>query len=423
MAADLSPDPIFLLGGTGSSLEAPGRAVSHAELLEILAAAPQANVMFLPAGLRPDPLERDVLEACDVVTPILPRVTSDCCANLKLTIETAGWIAPGKLALRLFHGGSAETDYGLFPLLELAAGDPYLRWGVARTAGDAPPARPSGSRPVLTMRSKVLAVVPHYRSEEWLAECVSSLTKQTRPPDRIAVIDDGSGAPPIEIARSFPEVTLLAAPANMGPERILNDVIRSLDFDAYLVQDADDWCSRDRLRNLLREAERTNAELIGTQELRIYVETGKLMLRIHPLDVNREMLREPAHYVCHGTSLIGRRLALRAGGLDPDLEVVADTDFSMRASFLGRVVNLPEFHYYRRMRSGSRTSSPDTGFGSPRREAEAKAVFDRARRLHHAHMVGKTVDAAVKQKAGAVVFRHVLGPAIPAAGLSRSAIA
>src|SRR5829696_8105989 len=51
----------------------------------------------------------------------------------------------------------------------------------------------------INRRSSVLAIVPHYKCEAWLGDCLDSLVKQTHPLDGIAVVDDGSGEPPIDI--------------------------------------------------------------------------------------------------------------------------------------------------------------------------------------------------------------------------------
>src|SRR6185369_2214634 len=131
--------------------------------------------------------------------------------------------------------------------------------------------------PALNRNSSVLALIPHYRCEEWLSECLESLLAQTRPLDGIVIIDDASPHPPVEIVRKFPEVTLLTAAENGGPYRLIQEVINNTRYDAYLFQDADDWSTYDRLELLLDEAERTGAELVGSQELRVFCDSREVM--------------------------------------------------------------------------------------------------------------------------------------------------
>ena len=109
-------------------------------------------------------------------------------------------------------------------------------------------------------RSRILAIVPHFRCETWLATALASLLSQTRQPDAIVVIDDGSPDPPTDIVEQFAGCTLLVAERNHGPYRIIQQVIADTDYDGYLFQDADDWSAHDRLDLLLRAAARTGAE-------------------------------------------------------------------------------------------------------------------------------------------------------------------
>src|SRR5215218_7341468 len=129
----------------------------------------------------------------------------------------------------------------------------------------------------LHQTSSVLAIVPHYKCEAWLGDCLDSLVRQTHPLDGIAVIDDGSGQPPVEIVRSFPQVTLFASDENVGPYRISQEVIARTGYDAYLFQDADDWSGPTRLELLLAEAERTGAEVVGCQAYRLISDEGEVV--------------------------------------------------------------------------------------------------------------------------------------------------
>ena len=121
--------------------------------------------------------------------------------------------------------------------------------------------------PILHTASSVLAVIPHHQCEAWLGDAIESLVAQTRALDGIVVVDDAGGDPPTSIVGRFPHVTLLkvAARANVGPYRISQQVIRETAYDGYLWQDADDWSMPERLESLLEAAERTGAELVGSQ--------------------------------------------------------------------------------------------------------------------------------------------------------------
>ena len=67
-------------------------------------------------------------------------------------------------------------------------------------------ATPAGAQ-AAHQESSVLALIPHFRCEEWLDDCLQSLLDQTRPLDGIVVIDDASDDPPLDIVERYPGVT------------------------------------------------------------------------------------------------------------------------------------------------------------------------------------------------------------------------
>jgi GT2 family glycosyltransferase len=63
----------------------------------------------------------------------------------------------------------------------------------------------------LSSDARVCALVPHYQCERWLGQALESLVAQTRPLDRIIVVDDASREPPSDVVRCFDGVTLITA--------------------------------------------------------------------------------------------------------------------------------------------------------------------------------------------------------------------
>jgi glycosyltransferase involved in cell wall biosynthesis len=281
-------------------------------------------------------------------------------------------------------------------------------------------------RPILSLRSTVAALIPHYRCEEWLEDCLESLVAQTRPLDAIVVIDDASPQPPLETVGGFPSVTLLAAGENSGPYRLIQEVISSTGYDAYLFNDADDWSAPHRLEILLAEAQRTGAELVGSQEVRIMCPGPDAFPYAYPRDVNGALAAQPhAFPLLHPTSLVARDLVMRIGGFATGMRFSGDAEFLRRAAHAARVVNVPQYLYFRRKRPGALTTSPDTGFGSPARSRIHELLRQRAEDNAAAVAQGQAPDLEPFTKAPPVTLKHLLGPGllpspevpIPSAGL------
>ncbi|MBD1909056.1 MULTISPECIES: glycosyltransferase family A protein [unclassified Leptolyngbya] len=255
----------------------------------------------------------------------------------------------------------------------------------------------------------VLALIPHYHCERWLAQCLQSLVDQTHPLDGIVVIDDGSGDPPTHIVEQFPSVTLMASNQRVGPYRLIQQVIQQTHYWAYLFQDADDWSSCARLERLLHAATQTGAELIGAQELRILEETNILPVR-YPLDVNQALSEKPGHGLLHPSSLVTRDLVLRLGGFATGLQFGADTEFLLRAIFAARIANIPDYAYFRRKRPGSLTTHPDTSLDSPARLTLLQECKARARANYAALKSGQTPDLSPLVCSGPIHLDHITGP-------------
>jgi glycosyltransferase involved in cell wall biosynthesis len=278
-----------------------------------------------------------------------------------------------------------------------------------------PTAAPQRERRRLTRESSVLALVPHFHCEEWLDDCLRSLREQTRPLDGIVVIDDASDDPPLEIVERYPEVTLLHAERNVGPYRLIQQVMEDTDYDAYLFQDADDWSAPDRLERLLQEAERTGAELIGTQEVRVFCDEPEAVPIDWPLDVNACFAeRATAFPLLHPTSLVSRDVVMAVGGFATGLRFGGDAEFLRRAHHVARVVNVPSYSYYRRIRQNSLTTAPATRIGSPVRKQIMEMTFERANRNAELVASGKQPDLSPPRTAPPVGFTRLAGPELKA---------
>ncbi|MFW5835884.1 MAG: glycosyltransferase family 2 protein [bacterium] len=88
---------------------------------------------------------------------------------------------------------------------------------------------------------RISAVIPCYNAERWIDDCLASVFKQTRPPDEVIVVDDGStDASRERVASHNAEIRLLrtnranaAGARNAGIGAATGDFIAFLDSDDY----------------------------------------------------------------------------------------------------------------------------------------------------------------------------------------------
>jgi len=280
-------------------------------------------------------------------------------------------------------------------------------------------ARRTKSIPALDRHASVAAVVPHYLCEEWLAHCLDSLLSQTRPLQRIIVVDDDSAEPPVDIVRRFPGVTLLTASENVGPYRLIQAVVEQTSFDAYLFGYADDWSARERLETLLGEAERSGAELVGSQELRIDCGEAHASQVRYPLDVNAALATQPSAIpLLFRSCLASRSLLQRVGGL-AGVRTNGDAEFLRRAMHVAKISNVPEFLYFRRSR-GCGQVARDGGYVAAGEDFQ-QLLWERMRTNATRIAAGSEPDLSPLVRAAPVQLEHLCGPPLNAVATRPSA--
>lgn len=257
----------------------------------------------------------------------------------------------------------------------------------------------------------VLALIPHFECEQYLDDCLAALTAQTRPLDGIVVIDDCSAQAPVDIVRRYPNVTLMQATENSGPYRLIQQVINDTDYDAYLFQDADDWSAPDRLEKLLEHAEATDADMIGSQEVRIFCDEPEVAPIAWPLDGNAQfMQRATAFPLLHPTTLVSRRALMEAGGYSTGLRFGGDAEFLRRVHHVARCVNTPHHGYFRRVRQGSLTTAPATAIGTPARKQLMQETFERASANAERVARGEAPDLSPLRPGSPIKLKRLTGP-------------
>lgn len=312
---------------------------------------------------------------------------------------------------------SAESLDGLF-------GD--VHWGSAMAAGAMQATETEGAevqrrrvleerlvppRP-LHKRMSVCAVIPHYKCEAFLPRAIRSLLQQSRTPDEIVVLHDGPDAPPVDIVRSFPGVTLLASVENVGPYCLVQSLINTTHFDAYMLQDADDFSTVDRLSLTLDYGERFQAELAGTQELRILSEREQIAMFAYPIQAHLALAMKPGRPILHPSCVISRSLFESIGGFSKGLRFSGDTEMHFRAFHVARLVNSPTFGYIRRIRPDSLTTAHDTGIGSPARNKIWEQLGARYVRNLRASEQGLKLELGPLATAPDIELIHLAGPKI-----------
>jgi len=128
-----------------------------------------------------------------------------------------------------------------------------------------PPPTPTSGVPI--DRRRVAVVIPVYDHERYVEEAIASVLAQTRPPDRLVVIDDGSrdgsvAAAERAIASAGSIAVEFRVQTNRGTARTLNETIAKLDEEVVGILNSDDAWRPTRLERLLPELDARHPSIV-----------------------------------------------------------------------------------------------------------------------------------------------------------------
>src|SRR5258706_14655857 len=98
---------------------------------------------------------------------------------------------------------------------------------------------------------KLSVYIPCYNAASYLERALTGLLNQTRPPDEILIIDDGSTDNTAEVASRFP-VKVIRHPKNKGLASARNTAFANASFELVAAIDADVFPAPDWLEHLIR---------------------------------------------------------------------------------------------------------------------------------------------------------------------------
>jgi len=282
---------------------------------------------------------------------------------LRRAAEAFGWAVPAlahNLGLATATAFAADGSAELFTLWE--------RYDAYRE-------RQRATR--LRFDERVSVVVPSFNHARYVGAAIDSLRMQTRLPDEVIVIDDGSGDDSASRIRGaladFPAPTTLRVRANRGAAETINEAIAASSGDFVGVLNSDDRFAPSRLAAMIDAVACTGAEW-GFSRVTCIDEQGT---RIAP---HRSPLADRLHYACDevaardsvglaflsgnpavstGNLFFSRSLYDRVGGF-ADLRYNHDWDFCLRAAVHAEPVFVSSAQYDYRVHGANTIVEPSS---------------------------------------------------------------
>jgi len=217
------------------------------------------------------------------------------------------------------------------------------------------------------MATSISVVIPAYNAAAFIVDALDSIARQSRPPDEVLVINDGSHDQTHQviadwIARCRPGYPVrLHDQSNRGLPATRNFGIRQASGEWIALLDADDVWEPDHLERLLEAVAPAPAALAaygagrllvnGVVEPRLYDEFwdhpsrqfGRPIAGSSCLELDRSIFPRLVHgnFIKPSSLMLSRAATIEIGLFDEDLRTGEDREFLVRLIFKGNFVYNP----------------------------------------------------------------------------------
>jgi glycosyltransferase involved in cell wall biosynthesis len=183
------------------------------------------------------------------------------------------------------------------------------------------------------MNTSVSVIIPTYKRRLQVCRAIESVLQQTRVPDEVIVVDDGSGDGTAGwLITHYPQVRLVARPTCQGVSAARNRGIAEATGEWLAFLDSDDeWLPGKMARQLAALAREPAYRLVHSDE--IWIRNGR---RVNPMKKHRKTGGDifqhclPLCAISPSAVMIHRSVFDAVGGFDESLPACEDYDLWLR---------------------------------------------------------------------------------------------
>jgi glycosyltransferase involved in cell wall biosynthesis len=196
----------------------------------------------------------------------------------------------------------------------------------------------------------VSVVIPNFNRMDLIGETLTSILNQTRPPNEIIVVDDGSTDQSVDVIKRFePHVTLLVQ-ENAGPAAARNRGFSASQGQFIQFFDSDDLCAPNKIEVQLAAMLDTGADVAYSPWLQAELCDGIALYREPALQQRPLPSNHPPEYffvrswvTTFQPCLFRREILEKAGPFSKELKPSEDSELLLRILLAGaKLVHVPD---------------------------------------------------------------------------------
>lgn len=201
------------------------------------------------------------------------------------------------------------------------------------------------------MSRSAAVAIPCWNGRRWLDGCLESVLAQTRSPDAVIVVDNGSeDGSPAHVRERFPGVRVLELGANTGFAGAANVALRAAETDFVALVNTDvrlqpDWLERTcAVLEATPKAASVATKMVDLEDPSVVYDTGDILRRDGACEQRGRFQRDVGRFdqpgevfgACAGAALYRRAPVLELGGFDERFFLyLEDVDLALRLRLAG----------------------------------------------------------------------------------------